>query len=290
MKLFSILESTRPNQWHKNLLVLVAPVAAGVNVFTVEKSIFAVVVMVVSSAIIYVINDLKDREFDKQHPKKRHRPLASGRMGTRDAVGLIVVLALLLSYCLSKTDQWTIWTILVYLIIQINYCYWAKNVPVLELVMVSSGFLIRVLVGASIFEIAPSVYLLGATTAGSISIVVSKRISEVLKAKKYLIEGKASRRVLGEYEIDELKAFLILSCSVFIMFFALWAFEDVANERIRYLRGFLVFPVLIGTFRVLGKSLAGNLERPEHDLFTDPISLSVGFFAALLFIVSIWMM
>jgi decaprenyl-phosphate phosphoribosyltransferase len=289
MKILSIIESTRPKQWHKNLLVLVAPIAAGVNVFVRGESILAVLMMVLASAIIYVVNDLKDKESDKQHPQKRYRPLASERMSTKEAIGLIAILTLLLVTCFPKIDLSTILVILGYLTLQINYSFWAKNVPVLELVMVSSGFLIRVLVGASVFGVIPSVYLLGATTAGSITIVVSKRLAEVIRSDNKLADKKMSRFVLTKYDRDELKAFLVLSSAVFIMFFSLWAFEDNTNVEVRYIRGLLVFPVLIGTFRILGKSLSGHLEKPEHDLFIDPISLIAGSIAACLFVISIWM-
>lgn len=289
MKVFSMIEATRPSQWHKNFLVLVAPIAAGMNIFLeIEKSLFAVIVMILSSGMVYVFNDLNDRELDKRHSKKRNRPIASGRISTRVAIVLLVVLSSLLLLALLNADKRTTGTVLTYLTIQINYCLWAKNTPVLEMMLVSSGFLIRVLVGASLFDIAPSVYLLGATTLGSVAVVVSKRFSEALRPDSESIESQSTRRVLKHYSLDELKAFLVLSYGVFIVFFALWAFEDIGNTQIRYVRAASIFPLLIVAFRTLGKSLNGKLERPEHDLFADSISLFAGITTVCLLAVTVW--
>ena len=289
MKIFSIIEATRPRQWHKNFLVLVAPIAAGMNIFMeIGKSLYAVMIMILSSGMIYVFNDLNDKELDKRHSKKKNRPIASGRVSTRVAIALLAVLSLTLLFVLLNADKRTIGIVLTYLIFQINYCLWAKNTPVLEMMLVSSGFLIRVLVGASLFNIAPSVYLLGATTLGSVAVVVSKRLSEALRPNGGSIESQSTRLVLKHYAIDELKAFLVMSYGVFIVFFALWAFEDIGNQEIRYLRAFSLFPLLVVAFRTLGKSLSGKLERPEHDLFTDPISLFAGVTTVCLLGVTIW--
>jgi decaprenyl-phosphate phosphoribosyltransferase len=289
IKTFAILESVRPRQWHKNCLVLIVPVAGGVNVFTQKQSLVAITIMILASSIIYVINDFKDIAFDRIHPTKRYRPLASGRISKKESVALLLITALLLSIALSKIDFRTTCVVLSYLVIQSNYSFWAKNVPVLEIVLVSSGFLIRVMVGASLFQIAPSVFLLGATTSGALSIVVSKRLSEAMKTEDNSLVTASSRRVLKSYQRDELKAFLTLSCSVFIMFFSLWAFEETSNIQIRYIRGFLVLPVLVGTLRVMSRSLSGDLEAPERELFTDRLLLGTGAISCCLFVVSIWM-
>ena len=142
------LEASRMRQWSKNFLVFAAAI------FTKDQSIFlwtncikAFASFCFISSFIYIVNDIIDLEADRQHPRKRFRPIASGRMRMFDAIALAIVWLILSMAISASVDFSLLATILIYLAIQIAYCFGLKRQPLLDLFCIASGFLLRAIAG-----------------------------------------------------------------------------------------------------------------------------------------------
>src|SRR3954469_23172113 len=148
-----LVKAIRPRQWVKNLLVVIAPVAAfGSDVkFDVAdvaiKALIAFVVFSLAASCVYLVNDARDVEADRAHPTKRFRPIAAGVVPQSLAYGLSVVLgvaSLVISYFVTPN---LVVVIAIYVAIQLAYCFGLKHQAVLDICIVSSGFLIRAIAG-----------------------------------------------------------------------------------------------------------------------------------------------
>src|SRR5690606_34385269 len=143
------IRAMRPRQWIKNVLVLSAPLAAG-DLFVPDVIIragIAFVAFCLISAAVYLVNDVRDVEEDRQHPKQRFRPIAAGELGTTPALVLAAVCAVLgLGLGFATAVPLGV-TLAAYAIIQVVYSTWLKHYPVIDLAVVSSGFLLRAVAG-----------------------------------------------------------------------------------------------------------------------------------------------
>ncbi|MFD9721269.1 UbiA prenyltransferase family protein [Streptomyces sp. NPDC059076] len=148
-RLADLLALVRPGQWVKNLAVV--PLALldprHWTLGGASRIAWALAVFTLASAIVYVVNDLADRDRDRLHPTKRHRPLAAGRIGTRGALALAAVLAgaLVAAVLVRPFAEW--WPVAVYLLISLGYSRGLKHVPLLDAFIVATGFVLRLALG-----------------------------------------------------------------------------------------------------------------------------------------------
>jgi decaprenyl-phosphate phosphoribosyltransferase len=218
-----LLKLLRPHQWLKNILVAAAPLAAGVLLQwgSILAVVLAFVVFCLASSGIYVVNDVLDVEEDRAHPKKRFRPIASGQVAPRTAVVLAVVL-LLVAPALAFLNGWELATVVVvYEVIQLSYCFWLKHMVVIDLVVVSSGFLIRAVAGAVAVGVPASQWFLLVMSFGSLFMVAGKRYSEKLAHQ----DGGATRKSLAGYSLSYLRFAWQISAGLALIAYSLWAFE-----------------------------------------------------------------
>lgn len=218
------IRAMRPRQWIKNVLVLTAPLAAG-RLF--EPSIawrtgLAVLAFIAVSAMIYLVNDARDVAEDRLHPKKRFRPIAAGELSVRTAMVMAIVLgiaALGLSFWLSIPLGVTILT---YGVLQICYSLFLKHQPVIDLAVVAAGFLLRAIAGGAASHLDLSTWFLLVASFGSLFMVAGKRYSEHVA----LGPEAGTRKSLQEYSASYLRFVWASSCSVVILSYALWAFDQ----------------------------------------------------------------
>lgn len=261
------IDLVRIKQWVKNVLVFVPMVCAGsfnnANVFTTIGGFFSFSLM---ASFIYVINDIRDIEKDKLHPRKKKRPLASGKIGRKTAIAIAVsmlVLALILNYiCIYKTKYYSSFIILLaYAVINLAYSFGFKNVPVVDICLLATGFVLRVYYGASLLNIEVSSWLFLTIMSASLFLGLGKR-------KKEFLTNKESRKVLDEYNESFLTNFLYLCLVLTLTFYSLWAIE----QDNRYI--IFTVPLLIIIFMkyclIMEKSDEGD---PTTILYQDKILL-----------------
>lgn len=217
----------RPRQWVKNVLVLAAPVAAG-RLFETPillPTLWAFVAFCLISASIYLINDIRDVEADRQHPTKRFRPIAAGELAPSVAwamAGVTFVAAVALAF----------WTapmlgavIVFYWALQVGYSFFWKNQPIIDLAMVAAGFLLRAVAGGVASGLVLSQWFLLVASFGSLFMVAGKRYSELVE----LGDAAGTRSSLARYTDSYLREVWSLSAAVMILSYSLWAFDQKGN-------------------------------------------------------------
>ena len=227
-----LVRLARPRQWIKNLLVFVAPGAAGVlfhsNVLWHASAAFGIFCLAATGT--YYLNDSIDAAADREHPTKRDRPVASGVVPATLAITVgIVFLAASVGLAVLLAG-WHLGVVMgAYAAVQLAYSFGLKNEPILDLACVSAGFILRAVAGGVATSVALSNWFLIVVSFGSLLVVTGKRSGE----KKLLAEGDsddaAIRQTLGLYTPSFLSTVRTLSAAVTVSAYCLWAFERAAQ-------------------------------------------------------------
>ena len=264
-KTVAIANLLRPRQAIKSLLILVAPIAAGqiLNSDNYMDLLFSLIGFTLVASSIYVLNDVVDADLDRNHPKKKFRPIASGvvRVGEARAifaltisVGLTLLIRVNVSVAVLAVS---------YICIQISYIFFLKHIAIIEIFCVSSGFLIRTLVGAAAISLEPSPWLLAIVSSGALTIVTGKRLSEKNK-DNYSYEVGATRPVLKSYSVQGLVAILTISAGCAIVSYISWALQPRFNSDFVIMLSAVTFTIAIMAY--VNIAFTGEVEEPEKDL------------------------
>ncbi|MBB2770327.1 decaprenyl-phosphate phosphoribosyltransferase [Mycolicibacterium monacense] len=223
-----IIKAIRPRQWVKNLLVLAAPlVALGDDRFTYDyrtvliKVSVAFVAFCLAASTVYLVNDARDVEADRAHPTKRFRPIAAGVVSERLAYGLAIVLgaaSLIISWLLTPNLALVM---AIYIAIQLAYCFGLKHQAVLDICIVSSGFLIRAIAGGVAADVPLSQWFLLVMAFGSLFMAAGKRYAELQLAER---TGAKIRKSLERYTTTYLRFVWTMSATAVVLCYGLWAF------------------------------------------------------------------
>ena len=279
----ALLRSARPRQWTKSLAVFL-PLFFSVNeawtlydpqtaILFGVKAIGAAVVFCLVSAAVYLFNDLADIERDRAHPTKRNRPIASGALSPRLALAVAVVLTLLglaAAFALGLTFGVVV---SIYLLVQALYSARLKNVALLDVFSVASGFVLRVLAGAVVIGVPMSPWLYICAGLGSLFIALAKRRSELARAGESAGE---QRDILGAYTLGMLDQMIGIVATSAVVSYALYTFtaDNLPDNHAMTLT--LPF-VLYGVFRYIYLVHTRDIaESPEEILISDiPTILAV---------------
>ncbi|CAN5662390.1 decaprenyl-phosphate phosphoribosyltransferase [soil metagenome] len=223
-----LIKAVRPRQWVKNLLVVVAPLAALGSDMKYDYSDVltnvgvAFVAFCLAASCVYLVNDARDVEADRAHPTKRFRPIAAGVVPESLAYGLAVVLgvvALVISWLVTPNLALVMG---IYIAIQLAYCFGLKHQAVLDICIVSSGFLIRAIAGGVAANIPLSQWFLLVFAFGSLFMAAGKRYAELQLAER---TGAKIRKSLESYTSSYLRFVWTLSATAVVICYSLFAFE-----------------------------------------------------------------
>jgi decaprenyl-phosphate phosphoribosyltransferase len=221
---FPLLAACRPRQWIENVLVLAAPLAAGLllDPDVLLHTIAAFLAFTATASGVYLINDAADVERDRAHPVKRFRPVAAGwiSVGLSVGVGAALIAAAIVASAWGVSVQLAI-TLATYAVLQAAYSRWLKHIAVVDLAVVSSGFLLRAVAGGAATGIELSPYFLLVAAFGSLFMVAGKRYSEI-----HLMgtEGTSTRPSLSDYSASYLRFVWGMAGAVTLTFYSQWAF------------------------------------------------------------------
>lgn len=254
----------RPHHYIKNLLVFAALGCSG-QLFDPEK-LFAgfagfVAFCMVSSAV-YIINDIRDVDKDRLHPVKCARPIASGAVSVKAAwvqAGVLLVIAG--AFNLLTYQRISTLLLALYLALNLAYSFGLKNIPILDVTILVSGFLIRVLYGAYVTQIVISNWLYLTVIALAFYFSLGKRRNEL----KQLDES--TRKVLKAYSVGFLDKSMNMCLTLAIVFYALWSMDE---NTVSTYGQYLVFTVPIALLIVMKYSL--NIEGESDG---DPVEVLV---------------
>lgn len=270
----------RPRQWVKNLLVAVAPLADGSldTAATLRQTAVAGLAFTLAAAAAYVHNDIVDRSLDAVHPDKRARPIASGRIGV-GAAGLLAGVTAALSLVVAVAGSGVSLAVIVtgYLLMTALYSGALKHVALLDVGVVSAGFLLRVLAGAAATGVTPSMLLLVTVGATALFVAAGKRYSEAASV------GAVARPGLDGYSLEFLRTLWVIGATVAIVGGILWGIE-VADTSVRPgLARASVAPLVLVVLRYLWWVDLRRAQAPEDVLLRDPVLLGLATLWGVLF-------
>jgi 4-hydroxybenzoate polyprenyltransferase len=284
-----LVRTMRPKQWTKNATIFVALVFDA-KVFQrgpLLRTLAGFLLLCAVTGAVYIINDLVDMEKDRQHPTKRNRPLASGALPVPAAIaGAIVLLgvALPLAFWL---DVYFGLIATGYLLLQLAYTFVLKNYVIVDVLVLSAGFVLRVGAGVPLVpadRFSPWLYV--CTTLLALFLGFGKRRQELV-----LLQGDAKnhRAILGEYSLPFLDEMINVIISAAIVAYSLYTFTAVNVPPNHLMMLTIPFPIY-GLFRYLYLiHICGEVGAPDEVLLKDrPIQLAVAVWGAVSFAILFW--
>jgi decaprenyl-phosphate phosphoribosyltransferase len=224
----------RAKQWVKNLLLFLPLTASGneITLDVIQKAIVGFLLFSSVASFGYILNDLKDRKIDALHPQKKLRVLATASFTNTQlsfiySALLISTLSLSLAFLNSLNLQFY-FILVTYFVMTNLYTFYFKTVPIIEMFLVASGFVFRVIAGGSLFGITVSSWLLLVTASSSMLLVSMKRLAEFNSS----LDKGDKRVVLLKYNLQFLSAIPIIFMTISIMAYCLWAFTSVNNSTL----------------------------------------------------------
>ena len=278
-----IIRELRPKQWTKNIIIFAALIFSK-NLFQTVYLLSALLAFagfcLISSAV-YVMNDLVDRERDRQHPIKRRRPIAAGRIGLPSALVILFLLLALAGTAASFLNRGYMLVMAVYFIIQIGYSFYIKHVVILDVFAVASGFFLRAIAGGYAINVPLSSWLLICTILLSLFLAISKRRQELVMLESGAGEHRA---VLGSYSTILLDQMIAIVTSSTVVAYSLYTLSPETAAKFHTENLVFTVPlVLYAIFRYLYLIYQkGEGGRPEKVLLTDiPIIIDLILYAVI---------
>lgn len=275
MRILDIIQLLRPRQWTKNLTVFAAIIFSGHlnEPRLLGTVVLAFVALDLLSGGMYAVNDAMDAERDRQHPVKRNRPVASGRISVAQAC-LTSAVMIVAGLGLSSVLGWRFLAAVAgYLALQILYGAILKHVAIVDMLVLAAGFVVRAVAGAFVIDVPVSPWLVLCTGLLALFLASAKRRHELL----LLLQDRsgAHRPVLRAYSAELLDSFMVTLSAATITAYALYTFfEDRAPGYAMMLTiPFVIYGVLRYQSLVL---ISGHGGRPEEVLLGDrPIMATV---------------
>lgn len=272
-----LIKALRPRQWIKNVLVVAAPLATlGGNVHyeyqdVAYKVAIAFVVFCLAASSTYLINDARDVHADRQHPTKRFRPIAAGVVAPALAYTLAIGLGVAsLAISLVTTPTLAV-VIAIYLTIQFGYNFGLKHQAVLDICLVSSGFLLRAIAGGAATGIPLSQWFLLVMAFASLFAAAGKRYAELQVAER---TGAKIRKALENYTATYLRFVWTTSATATIVFYGLWAFERDGHAGSWF--AVSMIPITIAMLRYAVDVDGGIAGEPEDIVLKDRVLQLLG--------------
>ncbi len=267
-KIKEYMKLMRIKHYLKNVLIFLPLVFSGelLDIHNLTNCIVGFIIFSFTSSIVYIINDIKDIENDKKHPIKKKRPLPLGTVSKEEAIILALVLgviAITLSiFVIGYERIIAIMLLLLYLAINVAYSFGLKKKPIVDIVILVAGFLIRVLYGAVITDMELSNWLYLTVISGAFYMGLGKRRNEILK------QGDKSREVLKCYTKDFLDKNMYVCVALCIVFYSLWCVDP--TTLLKTGNNLLIWTVPVIMIILMKYSL-----DIEGDSYGDPVDVIV---------------
>lgn len=265
-----IIKLLRVKHWVKNLFLFIPVFFAG-ELFVFENILHLIYGFLSYSFIasaIYIINDYRDIENDKLHPKKKERPLAAGKVSVKTAFVLFFLLvagSLAIAYFL---DYVFLFIILIYFVLNIGYTFGLKNISILDIFIVASGFLLRTIAGAQITEVPISQWLVIMVFLLAVFLGLAKRRDDILMNVN---SGTVIRKSTQNYNLDFANSCLTMLSAVILVAYVMYTISDEVTLRLHseYVYVSSIF-VIAGIMRYLQITLVeNNSGSPTKILYSD---------------------
>jgi decaprenyl-phosphate phosphoribosyltransferase len=266
----AVVQTTRPRQWPKNLLVFAAPLAGHTfgRAGGFWYALIAAVAFVAASSAVYLVNDAVDVERDRNHPYKRARPIAAGRLPVSHAIAVAVIFVLAaLGAGFAIGEPLLTGVIAAYLVISFLYSAGLKHTPVIELGCVASGFVLRVIGGAVATHVPPSGWFLLVCSLGALMVAIAKRYTELNVLGS---DAAKHRPAMRRYSAYTLRMGQRAVSAVMVISYVVWAANEPAlKTRTWHLISSVALLAALARFDRL---TARATSKPVEDLIArDPV-------------------
>lgn len=279
------IRAMRPAQWSKNAFVLLALVFARrlSDGTSLGRALIAFVAFCFAASAVYIINDIRDRERDRIHPRKRLRPIASGQLSLRGA-GIVLALCLIVAASLvvflvyttpqRVSDPFQQWggspllyalTMLCYVGINLAYSFWLKHQVIWDVFIIAAGFVLRALAGAFVIPVPISTWFYLCATFLALFLALGKRRSELIRLNE---QAGIHRQNLRQYTLLLLDQLISIVVTSMLLTYCLYTFQGENSSHALMLT---IPVVLFGTFRYLYLMyVRAEGDRPDEMLWRDP--------------------
>ena len=228
------LKLIRIKHYIKNFLIFLPLIfSRNINAANILLSILGFISFSFASSIIYIVNDIRDKEKDKNHPTKKNRPIAAGTISITNALivaTLLLIITIAILIYLSTFNKFISIYIITYILINIMYSFGLKNIPLLDVFILALGFLIRVLYGGALINVEVSNWLFLTVLSISFYLGLGKRRNELIAQEK---TGNTTRSVLKYYNKEFLDKNMYMCLSMTIIFYSLWC-QDLNSDYIMW--------------------------------------------------------
>ncbi len=272
----ALIKSMRLRQWTKNAFVFGALVFDRQLLipFSFFRTLAGFFIFCLTSSAIYILNDLADIEKDRQHPEKRHRPLASGQLSPRLAWTAAFILLLVSVGAAAILSRAFLGVIFLYVFIMVLYSKWLKHIPVLDVITIAAGFVLRVHAGVTLIPVerfSPWLYVV--TTLLALYLGFGKRRAELAVLAE---NASAHRRVLDGYTLRLLDQYILIVSGTTIIAYSLYTFSAPnlpANHTMMLTIPFVLYGIFRYLYLIEVKHEGG---APEEILLSDrPLQIAI---------------
>ena len=268
----------RPKQWIKNLFVF-APLIFSKELFSASYRIEALKAFVgfcLIASSVYIINDILDAEADRAHPEKKNRPIASGAISPKGALGILALLGALGAFTLSGMRPLYLIILGLYFLLNMGYSFKLKEVVLLDVFIIATGFMMRVLAGAFAIDVQLSSWIVLCTMFISLFLGFAKRRAEIVTMQE--VGASSERKVLLAYRVDFIDQMLTISAAGTVICYALYTvaprtLEVFGTDRLIYTTVFVIYGVFRYLFLIHSSR---STENPTNAVTSDPTIIITG--------------
>lgn len=262
----------RPKQWIKNIFVFSA-ILFSKNIFDFNQFmdvIWCFISFCMISSSVYILNDMIDIEKDRLHPKKKFRPIASGKVSKKEGYVLMIVLmigSLVIAYA-NNIISWAI--ILTYFINNLLYSFRIKHIVIVDVMSIAFGFILRVSAGAVTINVRISPWLLLCTLLLALFLGFSKRRNELIVLEK---SAGGHRKILKEYSVEFIDNMLSIITASILMAYSIYTFTAYEEQYMMVTIPFVLYGIFRYQYIVYKKKLGGS---PEDIVLSDkPLMIDI---------------
>lgn len=272
--LLAFLELCRIRQWLKNFMLFFPPFLGGVlfDAGMIGKGVVPFIAFSLISSATYILNDLCDFESDAHHPRKRKRPLQSGKISRSTAIVLSAILLTCgILIALTLPGLFLLY-LCIYILVTVSYSLWLKELPILDIFCISTGFILRLHAGGVVFGISVSEWLFLSVFLLAIFLSTGKRLSEKLTLGEM---AHTHRKSLAAYPVGFLEGIIYMSGGAVLVTYAMYT---IKHPMLIYTVPLCCF----GMFRYILAVRTGKGGDPTDSLLRDPVLFLVGLAWALM--------
>ena len=261
------IRTARPDHYLKNLFVF-APIIFAGDLFELDllvKILWTFISFCLASSSVYFLNDLCDLQYDRIHPEKKNRPVAAGLISPGHAAFVsagLVTIALLVAWFLVNLE--VAFMVLIYLIINLLYSIKLKHIVLVDILLISLGFITRILAGGLAIHVPVSDWLLLCVGLLALFLALSKRRTEFIK---YNTDGKQiARKVLNQYSEKLLDQFISITATLSIITYSIYSILNVSHKHLIYTTPFVIYGIFRYLFVIYNRNGGAN---PEQEILRD---------------------